>query len=202
MTIRPWDIPKEEEKRTTEISTRTCTDATPVHSTQNCSMLNGMERTSPFQCGARPETIVPTCPAMKTITTVVCSKSMSGTNDNVQVEFKNIFEETCITGWLDSSSDDFENSNSQNWGSSYLAGCGFSSFQPIGRLEVRFRTNSEASNLHHDTLRLCRITAQFGTDGKDGTDGYSKWWWEGEISQATKDGPYNRQSHWGTMTKY
>ena len=132
---------------------------------------------------------------MATIITKVCSGYYDGTNDNVQLEFKNSFDETCTT---DNNGNEFAFGQTDVWGGGQLMSCNGNRFRPIGDLSFRFLTNTWGWNLHHDQLRLCKVTAQFG---RPGLAGYSVWQWNGDLYNAHYSGAYNSQSDWMNMRR-
>jgi len=185
---------------THEIRTRTCTDANPTHSTQNCSAMSYTKDSSLNHCEGL--SAVPPCPEMAAITTRVCSGYYDGTDDNVQLEFRNNFNsdprETCMTDTLSQSGSEFAMGANENWvGNKLLLSCAGPRFRPITGLDVRFHTNTWGWNLHHDEVKLCTITAQFG---KRGNPGFSVWQYNGNIENAHYT-TYNSQSDWVAMTK-
>jgi len=185
---------------THEIRDRTCTDATPMHSTQNCAMMGQTIDNSNLQCGGRSE--VPPCPEMSQITTVTCGSYYDGTDDNVQLEFRNSYDsnprETCTTDYLNKPGSEFGAGQTDVWGGGKLMSCNGNRFRPIGDLEFRFITNTWGWNVHHDQLRLCKVKAMFG---RNGTAGYSLWQWTGDLYNAHYTGLFNSQSNWRSMTK-
>ena len=148
-----------------------------------------------FLCIAGPE--------MSAITTRVCSANYDGTDDNVQLEFKNSYDsdpyEACMTDYLSKSGPEFNAGATETWFGEELLSCNGPRFRPIEGLDVRFHTNTWGWNLHHDELRLCSITVQFG---EPGTPGYSKWQWDGgDMYNAHYTGLFNSESNWVTMRK-
>ena len=152
-------------------------------------------------------------PEMLWFTTRVCSGNYDGTRDNVQLEFKNIFDSdrpvTCMTDYLNYK---YQLKQQDNlccpgrvdwWGLEKVQPCNenrfnrFKQFKPIDGLQFRFHTNTLGLNLHHDQLRLCRVNVQFG---RNGSAGYSLWQWDGDLYNEDYTA-YNSQSKWATMKK-
>jgi predicted GTPase len=185
---------------THEIRDRTCTDASPMHSVQNCAMMGQTTENSNVQCGGR--SAVPPCPEMFKVTTVTCSSYYDGTDDNVQLEFMNDHDsdprETCTTDYLNHKGNEFAHGGTDVWKGETLLSCNGNRFRPIIGLSFRFLTNTWGWNPHHDQLRLCKVTAQFGSPG---IAGYSVWQWNGDLYNAHYSGVYNSQSNWVSMRK-
>jgi len=184
---------------TTEIRTRTCTDGTPMHPTQNCNTYSTRE-TSGNPCSGK--TAVKMCPQMVTLTTKPCSGYYDGTDDNVQFEFRNGYtsnpRETCMTDFLGKDGSEHVAGRTDRWLGSKLMSCSKDRFRPIESLEFRFHTNTWGWNLHHDQVKFCQVVATFGSPG---VPGYSKWEWNGASTNVHYDGYYNSRGNWNTMTQ-
>jgi len=184
---------------TTEIRTRTCTDGTPMHPTQNCNTYATRE-TSGNPCSGK--TAVKMCPQMVTLTTKPCSGYYDGTDDNVQFEFRNGYtstpRETCMTDFLSKSGSEHVAGRTDRWLGSKLMSCSKDRFRPIESLEFRFHTNTWGWNLHHDQVKFCQVVATFGSPG---VPGYSKWEWNGASTNVDYIGYYNSRGNWKTMTQ-
>jgi hypothetical protein len=139
---------------------------------------------------------------MAEVTTVTCSGYYDGTDDNVQLEFMNGHDsdprETCTTDYLNNRGNEFAFGGTDVWGGKQLLSCNGNRFRPIIGLSFRFITNTWGINFHHDQLRLCKVTARFGSPG---TAGYSLWQWNGDLYNADYSGAFNSQSNWRSMTK-
>ena len=111
-------------------------------------------------------------PEMAQMTTVTCSSYYDGTDDNVQLQFRNNYDsdprESCTTDYLNNPGDEFAPGQTDVWQGDHLMTCKENRFRPIGGLEFRFLTNTWGWNAHHDQLRLCKVTAQFGGPGLSG----------------------------------
>jgi len=186
---------------TREVRERNCTDANPRHPTQNCELFGTWETTGKPCSG---KTAVPMCPQMTEIITKPCSGSYDGTDDNIQLEFRNAYpsipRETCMTDYLDDpEGDEFEFDTIDRWGGDLLMSCFGHRFRPISGLDFRFHSNTWGWNLHTDELTLCEVTVQFGTRG---SPGYSKWYWSGRSTNIEPyPGYYNSYGAWQTMRK-
>ena len=135
---------------------------------------------------------------MAQITTETCSGYYDGTNNYVRLEFMNsIPRKTCITDYLYKSGDEFAANQTSVWEEEMLQSCAENKFRPIGGLSFRFLTNTWGINMHHDQLRLCKVTAQFG---RPELAGYSVWQWTGDLYNAHYSGGES-QSNWTTMAK-
>jgi len=120
-----------------------------------------------------------------------------------QLQFRNNYDsdprESCTTDYLNNPGDEFAAGQTDVWqGDDLLLTCTGNRFRPIGGLDFRFITNTWGWNAHHDQLRLCKVTAQFG---RPGVAGYSVWQWTGDLYNARYSWIYNSESDWMTMRK-
>ena len=137
---------------------------------------------------------------MKEVTTVTCPGYYDGSDDNVQLQFRNNYDsdprESCTTDYLNNFGDEFVAGQTDVWLAQSLMTC-IRNFRPIGGLQFRFITNMSGW-AGHDELRLCKVTAQFG---RPGIAGYSVWQWTGDLYNSHYSGVFNSRSNWVTMTK-
>ena len=140
---------------------------------------------------------------MVLLITEPCSGYYDGTDDNIRLEFRNYFEsvprETCTTDYLGKSGDEFVRGREDRWwGERSLMFCSGQRFRPIAGLDFRFHSNTWGWNPYTDQLKLCKVTAEFGSPG---VTGYSKWQWTGTTTNEHYPDFFNSYSNWNTLIK-